>query len=239
MSSSENFPEPVAERVFVRDQLGAAPKSEEKAAFQPISFGLPEPVEEAVAEPEEEILPPPPPGIPEDEVARMVEQAYEDGARDGKLQAQTELSSLCEALGEALVTLGPLREQLMQESEEELLKLAVAVARKVILREITLDPAILAGMAAAAVEFATREDEIVVRLNRAQYQQLAEDPEYVRLFADNRRVSFKGDPALPAASCLVETVRGNIDAGVDSQLDEILRRLIEEQHTRHEEEPEP
>lgn len=221
--------------LFVLGPLGTAVPEPEASVFQETPLGSDshpqsaEPLEELPAEA------PPPPGIPEDEVERRVEEAYEEGMRDGKLQAQTELSSLSEALAEGIARVSPLREEIMQASEEELLRLAVTIARRIVLKEISLAPAILAGIAAAAVEYATQGDEIVVRLNKSEHRQLLETPDYDRFFGNNKRVEVKGDASLPAASCQVETVRGNIDAGLDSQLDEILRRLLEEQHRRAEE----
>ena len=49
---------------------------------------------------------------------------------------------------------------------------------------------------------------------------------------EKRRVTLKGDPAVPSAGCLVETVRGSIDAGLEAQIDEIYRRLFEEKNAR-------
>ena len=58
--------------------------------------------------------------------------------------------------------------------------------------------------------------------------------EFKELLSDNRCITLKSDPAIARAGCLVETVRGNIDGGLDAQLEEIFRELTEEKAARRE-----
>lgn len=178
--------------------------------------------------------PPAPPCIPEEEALRRIEQAHVDGVKIGRLQAEEELSKVSEALAQALLATGSLRHQLLHDAEEDLLKLSAQIARKVMLRELAGDPAILAGLVRGAVELASDAGEIVVRLNPEDYAVAVQCPEFADLLRDGRRVTLKADSAVARAGCLVETVRGNIDAGLDAQLDEILGRLSEEKSARRE-----
>ena len=183
------------------------------------------------SEPEEEAYQPPP-CIPEDEALRRIEQARADGLKEGGKQAEAALAKVSEALAQALLATGSLRSRLLHESEEDLLKLAVLIARSVMLRELSLDPGILAGMVQGAVALASDGGEVLVRLNPDDYALIAARPEFSAVSGERRRVTLKGDPAVPGAGCLVETVRGNIDAGLEAQLDEIYRRLCEERCSR-------
>lgn len=207
-------------------QLGADP-------FRPVRLGSEEPEASESGEAEAAA---PPPGIPEEEALRMVGQARAEGVQEGRAQAEAELAAVTEALGQALLATGSLRAQLMHESEEDLLRLSVLIARKVMLREFACDPGILAGLVHGALELACGSGEVVVKLNPDEYLVVADCPEFQKLLAENRGIVIKGDPTVGRAGCLVETVRGNIDAGVDAQLDDILRRLTEEKSARHEEE---
>ena len=175
---------------------------------------------------------PPPPCIPEEEALRRIQQAHGDGVKEGRRLADAALAKVGEALAQALLATGSLRAQLMQESEEDLLKLSVLIARTVMLRELSCDPGFLATVVRGALELASDGGEVVVRLNPEDYAQVAERPEFFGLSGDRRRITLKGDPAVASAGCLVETVRGNIDAGLEAQLDEIYRRLCEEKCSR-------
>jgi len=72
----------------------------------------------------------------------------------------------------------------------------------------------------------------VVRLHPEEYAVASRSSELRRLLDGKGEVSIKEDPAVGRAGCMVETVRGNIDAGLDAQLDEVMKRLHEERNTR-------
>ncbi|GFO53352.1 hypothetical protein GMSM_03590 [Geomonas sp. Red276] len=208
-------------------ELKAAPGD----LFKPVVLGWQEPDE---PQSEEEVYEPPP-MIPEEEAIRRIREAHAEGFREGRQQAEAELAKLGEALGQALLATGALRGKLMHEVEEDLLKLSVMIARKVMLRELSLDPGIMTALVQATVEQASAGGSVVVRLNPQEYTLLADSPQLVPLLRENPSLTLKPDPAVPPAGCLVETVRGNMDAGIDAQLDEIFRRLWEERNARREE----
>lgn len=217
------------QRSYTLEPLGISLPSLEPEAFRAIRLGCEEPPE---LEPE---LPEPPACIPEEEALRRIEQAHAEGLRIGEEQARAELAPVSEALAKALVGIGALRAQLLHEAEEDLLKLSVLIARKVMLREFACDPGILAGLVHGALELASDTGEIVVRLNPDEYAIYKDCPEFEELLSGKRSIRLKGDPAIGRAGCQVETARGNFDAGLDAQLDDILRRLTEEKSARREE----
>ena len=218
-------------KFFVLEPLGEVLPTLEICGFRPVSLGVDDPQAEAEeAEPYQ-----PPPCILEEEALRRIQQAHAEGVREGKRQAEDALSKVSEALAQALLATGSLRSRLLHESEEDLLKLSVLIARTVVLRELTLDPGILAGVVQGAVELASDAGEVVVRLSPEDHALVSGRPEFAALPGEKRRVVLKADPALGSAACLVETVRGNIDAGLEGQLDEIYRRLSEDKNERREE----
>lgn len=217
--------------LYTLEPLGSLTPATGQEVFRAVRLGDQEPAEEQEQEPEA-----PPPCMPEEEALRRIQQAHAEGLRTGRQQAEADLAKVGEALAQALLSTGSLRSQLMHEAEEDLLKLSVLIARKVMMRELELDPTLVAGLVRKAVELASDEGEIVVRLNPDEYAVVAYSQEMQALSRDKRRVTLKEDPSVGPAGCVVETVRGNIDAGFDAQLEEILRRLSEERNARREDE---
>jgi flagellar assembly protein FliH len=214
---------------YTLEQFGGEMPSHEPELFRATHLGGEE-VEETAPEPPvvEPVC------IPEEEALRRIQQAQAEGLKKGKQQAQAELATVSEALAHALLATGTLRVQLMHEAEEDLLKLSVLIARKVMQREFACEPALLAGLVRGALELVAESSEIVVKLNPEEYQIVAGCPEFEELLTERRGITLKGDVAVGRAGCLVETVRGNIDAGLDAQLDDIFRRLTEEKSARRE-----
>jgi len=170
-----------------------------------------------------------PPGISEEEVFQRVQEGFDKGFEEGKRQAEKGLANVFRALREAVDELSGLREQVLREAEEDLLKLAIMVARKVIQQEIATDRLILAKIVAAAVNSASEREEIVIRLNPEDHRLVAAHKNlYLNGFNDDRLLDLKSDDSVTPGGCIVDTAMGEIDARTDAQLDEIFRRLMEE-----------
>jgi flagellar assembly protein FliH len=217
-------------RLYTLNPLGELLPQSRQEGFRPLFPGAEEPRE--TAEPVEAAPPAPPPVILEEEALGMVRQAREEGLKEGRAQAEAEFSAAGQALAEALAGIAALRGRVLHEAEEDLLKLSVLIARKVVLREIACDPGILAGLVRGGLELASDGGEVVARLNPDEFAVVGETRAFQELLRENPRISLKGDPVVGRAGCLLETARGNIEAGVDSQLGEIMRRLLEEKSAR-------
>lgn len=230
MSSSKIIRKGFASQTFTLEPLGnelLPPPGQD--VFRQVSLAGEEPLPVEEEEPEA-----PPVMIPEEEALRRIQQAHADGMKKGRQQAEEDLAKVSEAMAQALLATGAVRGRLMHEAEEDLLKLSVMIARKVMMRELSSDPGLIASLVHGAIELAADEGEIVVRLNPEEYQVVAYSPQFQALTRDRKKIVLREDPALGPAACVVETVRGNIDAGFDAQLEEIMRRLSEERNARRE-----
>lgn len=110
------------------------------------------------------------------------------------------------------------------ETEEDLVKLAIAIARRVLHRELATDPEAILGLVKAAAE----------KLNSRELHRLRLSPKYAGVVAAHRaaldlppRVVIETDESLDAESVIFETVRGELDATVGTQLAEIERGLTD------------
>jgi flagellar assembly protein FliH len=170
-----------------------------------------------------------PTGIPEEVHVQQVQESFEKGFEEGKRQAERGLANVFKALRDAVEELVTLKEHVLRASEEDLLKLAVMIAKKVIHQEITTDRLILAKVVAAAVSNASDRDELVIRLNPEDHRLVSAHKHlYLNGCSDDRFVELRPDDVIAPGGCIVDTVMGEIDARTDSQVDEILRRLLEE-----------
>lgn len=212
---------------FTLEPLANIRPAVDPEVFRAVALGREE-VEEDVLEE----IPPPPPTMLKDEALRLIEEARAEGEGVGKRKVEGELAQVNANFAQALLAIAKLRGALLHEAEEDLLKLSVLIARKVVLRELSCDPGALAGLVHAAVELAADEGTVVVRMNIEDHAQALSRPEFQALLNDNRCITLKGDPAIGRAGCLVETAMGNIDGGVDAQLEEIFRVLTEEKAAR-------
>lgn len=167
--------------------------------------------------------------LSEEELNRHVRDAFEKGLAEGKNLAERGLFNVFKTLRTASEGIHALREKVLRESEEEILKLIIMVARKVILREISQDRSILSSVVQNAIAGLSERDEITLRLNPDDYALATTGRgDVLRKELASDRMSLKPDPTVLAGCCMIDTEMGTINASIDAQLDEIYRRLLEE-----------
>jgi len=167
--------------------------------------------------------------ITEDDLNQRINNAFNAGLKEGKDLAERGLINVYRTLRASSETIHNLRDKIIRESEDELVKLVMLVARKVILREITQDRSILAGVVQNALAGLSAREEITVRVNPDDYQLIAsgrDDMLHNELL--NERLLLKPDPSVGSGFCFVDTAMGTIDASLDGQMDEIYRSLLEQ-----------
>jgi flagellar assembly protein FliH len=157
------------------------------------------------------------------EVQQARQDGFNDGVRQARSEGEVELRAAMERVTNTLTELATTKRRIRNDAEAELLKLSLAIARRVIHREIALDPEALAGVVHAALQkLQTRE------VSRVRVFPAAADS--VRLAierAGGPTVEVFPDPSLRTGDLLFETSLGQLDASVESQLQEIGRGLAD------------
>ena len=159
----------------------------------------------------------------EPDLAALRQAAFREGEAAGRSQAQAEVRPVVEQLSRTVRELAALRPRLREQAEEDLICLAVAIARRVVRRELTVDPQTITGLVKAALEQLAAGETVRLRVH----------PDYeaiVRGFlADAGRgsITIAADAALARGSAVFETTRGDLDASAETQLVEIERGLTD------------
>jgi flagellar assembly protein FliH len=109
-------------------------------------------------------------------------------------------------------------------AQEDLVRLSIAIARRILRRELAVDPEALAGIAVAALERLNGRDTHRVR---AHPDDSAAVERTLRTAGAPTGVLVEADASLERGSLVFETRHGNLDASVWTQLAEIERGLTE------------
>lgn len=172
---------------------------------------------------------PPPIEISEEDLNLRVSEAFNAGLKEGKEVAERGLINVFRALRASSETVHNLRDKILRESEDEIINLVMLVARKVIIREVTQERSILAGVVQNALAGLSAREEITVHINPDDYL-LATSGRDELLHKEllNERLQLKPDPSVAAGFCMVDTAMGTVDATLDGQIDQIYRTLQEQ-----------
>jgi flagellar assembly protein FliH len=164
----------------------------------------------------------------EEEFHRRLTEAFNNGLIEGKSLAERGLVNVFRSLRTATEDVQSLREKVMRESEDDLIDLIMLVARKVILREVAMDRGILLSVVRTAIATLSERCEITIRLHPDDYILVTSGPDdSFRKELLTERMRLKSDPAVLQGFCQIDSEMGTLDAGIDAQLDEIFRHLLE------------
>src|SRR5262249_11151814 len=92
----------------------------------------------------------------EREMERRVQEAraagFQDGLASAKTAAAAELKALHERVAQTIAELAALRPRLRRQAEADLVKLSLAIARRILHRELMVDSEAMRGLIQAALE---------------------------------------------------------------------------------------
>lgn len=152
------------------------------------------------------------------------EEGFQQGRREGLEAGKKEIKARVHELESLMQTLTKPLEQLDEQVEQELVSLALAVARQLVRREIKADP----GQVLAVVREAMAALPIAARNVRLHLH--PEDAALVRetlsLGDSERGWKIVEDPVLTRGGCKVSSDTSQIDAGVERRLHTIIANVL-------------
>ncbi len=161
---------------------------------------------------------------------RMEEEArrsFEAGRARGRAEVQAgeheahaaERRERAEQLERLTQAFAAARDRYLEQVEREVVKLALAVAARVLRREAQLDPLLLLGAVRVALGQLSASTEVRLRVPAADLALWSEAVALVPNLAVKPEVAA-GD-GMRLGDCVIETVLGSVDLGVRAQLVEI------------------
>lgn len=186
---------------------------------------------------EPEAPPPVDPAVLVEEARREVEAAWQarvheaaaaarrEGEAAARDQYAAELKAISDRAARSLEEIAGLRRRLRREAEADLIRLALAIARRVLYRELAVDPDALRGVVLAALEKVQLQEISRVRVHPELAAMLATS---LQRLAAAHIPEIVADPSRERGDLIFETSRGNLDASVETQLQEIENGLADQ-----------
>jgi flagellar biosynthesis/type III secretory pathway protein FliH len=131
---------------------------------------------------------------------------------------------ICQALQDAINKVNELQENLFNEHKEQIAKLSVEIARKILVQKVQEKDYEIESIVKEALKNAPTRQDVVVHLNPEdliQCQKLQQDDTAGTLAG----VKFVSDPNIGRAECLLETPKGMIESFINEHLEQIDQAL--------------
>ena len=160
----------------------------------------------------------------EDQLRQAVKRAYTEGEAAARAALGESTKAAQMELTRTVAGLAQMRAQIYKEAQSDLLRLSIAIARRIVHRELLVSPDILQSIVSVVLEKLDRQEVHRVRVHPAMAARLEQD---LKNLSQQRTIHVEADPTLSPGACIFETGRGNLDASIDSQLGEIERGLAD------------
>jgi len=185
-------------------------KVEKKSSFN-ISFVLP-----VFNEPERK----------EDLKERAYKEGFELGLKEGREKAQKEVEEILARLEGLIRSLEKIREEIYKKAEEEILQLSIAIAKKILRRELELNHSSVLQLVREAIRRLTEEDTIKVYLSFEDFELVKRHREdLIRELGESKHLIISPSQEVSPGGCFVETDFAQVDARLETQLETIIQAL--------------
>ena len=157
-------------------------------------------------------------------------EGFQRGEREGRvkarIEAETEMSAAAirvrGQVQRALDEFAAARQVYFAEIEGQVVRLALAIAARVLHRETQMDALVMAGAVRVALDKLADNSGVLLRAavaDVASWQKL--------LAASDDPPRVVGDVSLERGECAIETTMGTVELGVQTQLEEIERGFFD------------
>ncbi len=154
------------------------------------------------------------------------EQVYNQGKQAGLEQAEQQFCDTVSALGIALEEIGRLRESILKNSIHDMLLLVMAITKEVINREVEANPDVIVSTISRALNAAVKSDEFHLVVNPLDLDLVNEKkPFFIASISGLQNITVETSEEVSSGGCLLESNFGEVDATIESQLEQIRKQL--------------
>ncbi|MFH1278415.1 MAG: FliH/SctL family protein [Candidatus Eisenbacteria bacterium] len=120
------------------------------------------------------------------------------------------------------------RRDLVRSSEDTVVRLAVAVARRILSEAVTVDEEGVLETVRRALKQVVEKENVIIHVNPDDLRIVREHgSEWLGILEGTRSLEIQEDDRIGRGGCLVETESGNVEAQIEKQLKTLERALIE------------
>ena len=163
----------------------------------------------------------------QEQAAQLLEDAQQE--KDALFEESSEqgYAAGLDKWNDALAEAWSRRDAFLLRNEAELVRLAVAIAEKVVRRSVEADSDVVVQAVKEALKSVRGEKRITIKVNPSEEDVLREQVSSLRLLGSEvGDLVIVGNPAIAAGGCIVESELGVIDAQIDTQLASIEKALM-------------
>ncbi|MGC8832582.1 MAG: FliH/SctL family protein [Armatimonadota bacterium] len=162
------------------------------------------------------------------EAESIRDSAYRQGYAEGRAEADRELALKKAELEDLVAAVNEERDRFLQEAEPQLVQLALAIASKVVEKEVETAQDVAVSIARACIRRLRERQWLRIHVNPESLESIKSAKEELALYAGTGvRIDLVEDPEVDPGGCIIESSSGIVDARIQTRMD-LLKSAVEE-----------
>jgi flagellar assembly protein FliH len=155
-------------------------------------------------------------------------KGHAEGREEGFQEGRQEVERLVESLQKIISAAIDKRNQIIQESETQVINLVLLIAKKVIKVISENQRNVVINNVVQALRKLKSRGDVVIRVNLADVELTSQHiNDFMKMVESVKSVTVLEDSSVDRGGCIIETDFGQIDARISSQLHEIEEKIVE------------
>ena len=155
-------------------------------------------------------------------------EGYNEGHEEGYRIGNAEAERLVERLHKMLEAVMDRREEILRETETQIVQLIILMTRKVVKIISENQKSVIMSNVLAALKKVKGRGNVLLRVNLEDVKLTTEHiDEFIKRVESVQSITVAKDSSVERGGCIVETDFGAIDARISSQLNELEQKILE------------
>jgi len=153
------------------------------------------------------------------------EKGFFQGEKDGAELGRKRWETIFDSFRQLALELGRLHQELYRRYEREMVLLVFALTKKILHMDLPLREESILETLRAAFQYVVDPRNVIIHLHPKDHHHLMTNPKglpWGPKGGESHNIQFIADPTVTRGGCFLETSFGEIDATLESQLDQIL-----------------
>lgn len=166
--------------------------------------------------------------ITDSHIKKREQDAYENGYAAGVKAQSKDIAAKLEVLAALSKTIPQIKKDILEKGEEQMVKLAIAIAEKILQQEVSTRKEVILGVLKGALKNIAETEGIKIHLHPQDFRYMMEvKKDFLQSFDGIRNMVFEEDSSIKRGGAVVETMFGEVDARLENQLKEIKAAMLQ------------
>lgn len=157
-------------------------------------------------------------------------QGYEEGLKKAEEDIEEDRQAAFQQSQELLEEARQLKIQMMRSSESDMMRLVMAIAKKVIASELTTNPYFIVNVLREAIDFLDHPDNITVYVNPQDLERIlaiTQSDSFFEIGTADVNLDFRADNRISPGGCSLESQGGSVDTRLETRISGVEQALWE------------